>query len=173
VTEEWRDIPGHAGYQVSSLGRVRSLDRFGSDGRIVRGVIKALRYTDDGYLRVSFATGRRSVKTTHTVADLVLLVFAGPKPSGAVIRHLDGVRDNNALCNLVYGTPAESGADTARHGKLTTSRRGYRQGPVISAATIKQVKEAPSGREAARMTGISATHAKDVRAGRIPCWADR
>ena len=38
MTEIWKDVKGYEGiYQVSNLGRVKSLDRFGSDDRKLKG----------------------------------------------------------------------------------------------------------------------------------------
>ncbi len=52
---------------------------------------------------------------------LVLTAFRGPCPEGMVTRHLNGVRTDNRLVNLAWGTPCENEADKVRHG---TSRRG-------------------------------------------------
>jgi NUMOD4 motif/HNH endonuclease len=173
--EEWRPIPGYEGqYEVSSMGRVRSLTRAASDGRHVAGTMKSMRYDYRGYLRVSFATGKRSVKTCHMVADLVLAAFVGPKPEGSVDRHLNGVRDDNRLSNLCYGTVAENGADTAKHGTLKGPgvRRAYKRGPIIPSETIALVKAAKSSVQASKLYGVDASYAADIRAGRIKCWAD-
>lgn len=173
--EEWRSIPGYEGqYEVSSLGRVRSLDRLASDGRSVRGTIKTLRTDRQGYLRVSFATGKRSVKSVHRVADLSLLAFVGPKPPGMQARHLNGSRKDNTITNLTYGTPSQNGADAAAHGRLKgpNVRRACNQKPVISAEVIAAVKAASSSYEAARLYGVEASYARAVRANRVKSWAD-
>ena len=81
--ETWLPVAGWEGqYEVSDLGRVRGVDREGSDGRRVRGKIKSQRLSQDGYLRVSLATGKRSIKRTMQVADIVTAAFVGPKPKG-------------------------------------------------------------------------------------------
>ena len=173
MKEDWKPIPGYEGqYQVSSLGRIRSLDRLAHDGRKVRGTIKALRYDQHGYLRVTFATGKRSVKTSHLVANLVAATFIGVKPPGFQVRHLNGIRDDNRLANLAYGTPAENGEDTARHGTLKgpNVRRGTITGGVLSPEVVKGIKAAASSYKAAKEFGVDASHARAIRAGRIPCW---
>jgi DNA-binding NarL/FixJ family response regulator len=58
------------------------------------------------------------------VHKVMAMVFLGPRPEYAVIRHLDGDRNNNAVTNLVYGTPAENRADDVQRGV----RRGENNG---------------------------------------------
>ena len=42
TSETWREVDGYGGiYEVSTLGRVRSVDRVLADGRNMRGVILA------------------------------------------------------------------------------------------------------------------------------------
>ncbi len=118
--EEWRDIPGYPGYQASSLGRIRSLDRLDTlpggfarkrKGRILRGNKS---HGKQGYL--VYTPSVNSVVTTVSGHRLVMLAFAGPPKAGQIIRHYDGDGSNNSITNLRYGTHKENEADKERHG---------------------------------------------------------
>jgi len=57
------------------------------------------------------------------VHELVLRVFVGPRPPGKECRHLNGIKTDNRLANLQWGTRLENAADRKRHG---TDPRGER-----------------------------------------------
>ena len=116
---EWRDVPGYEGrYQVSDDGRVLSLPRKGARGRMLR-----LTPFVRGYRAVGLSM--YGTATTRLVHHLVLLAFVGPRPVGAVTRHLDGDPANNVLSNVAYGTQVENQADTIRHGRHAQLRKTH------------------------------------------------
>lgn len=112
--ERWRSIIAAPSYEVSDLGRIRSIGRTITDSRgrsyYRSGTVRALSTAPNGYLR--FNTGR----CTLAVHVAVLEAFAGPRPSGAHGAHGDGVKANCRLDNLRWATPAENAADKAVHG---------------------------------------------------------
>ena len=123
VPEEWRPVPGFEDfYEVSDLGRVRSLPRtvLFTDGRRrtwPARMLKTYTWGDNPHLQVNIYTPGRNTK--RSVHQLVLLAFVGPRPpgpEGEEIRHLDGDHLNNTLSNLVYGSRAENAHDRVRHG---------------------------------------------------------
>lgn len=132
LVEEWRQIRGFSGYEISSFGRVRSLprtvtyrNRWGSTTAYsLRGrFLKAQRGHSDGsvwYWHVSLS--RRAQLHTVRVHVLVLRAFTGPKPHGKEGAHIDGNLSNNAAANLAWKTPKENAADKAQHG---TARGRY------------------------------------------------
>lgn len=116
--EEWRPVVGYGGlYMVSSMGRVRSLDRVDRRGQFRPG--RLLRERNDtagaGYRYVNLS--RDGVARKINVHVIVLEAFIGPRPSprheGC---HQDGDRTNPRLANLRWGTPEENHADRWRHG---------------------------------------------------------
>jgi hypothetical protein len=126
VAEEWRPVAGHAGYEVSNLGRVRSVDRvveqpsrWGSPvQRRLKGRLIALRPDRKGYLYVWLGKGRG-----QAVHRLVLLAFVGPCSDRCEGAHGDGNPANNALANLAWKTRKENHADKRRHGTQTSGER--------------------------------------------------
>lgn len=119
--EEWRPVIGWEGsYQVSNLGRVKSLARkHVPRERMLRTTLNA-----QGYLKVMLAiTGARG--KNRVVHQLVAEAFIGPRPDGpegAEIRHLDGDHFNNVPGNLRYGSHGENQADSVRHGTHNMGR---------------------------------------------------
>lgn len=117
MTEEWRSIPSHEGqYEVSSLGRVRSLTRrieyvdgrsYMREGQVLTAVLSGKPY----YYVV---LGRRDRRYIH---QLVLESFSGPRPPNAVARHLDGDPLHNSSSNLAWGTQSENMHDRMKHGR--------------------------------------------------------
>lgn len=100
MSENWKWVPGHEGdLEVSDHGRVR---------RYLPG------HNDtDGYLRISGGKrGARALSVHHLVAS----VFLGPRPEGAVVRHLNDTKTDNRASNLAYGTRADNWADGERNG---------------------------------------------------------
>jgi integrase len=109
--EIWADIPGYPGYQVSTLGRVRSRLKSGR-GHSLRDepVNLSLIPTQHGYVKVSIRRG--GIPEAVGVHRLVLLAFVG-KPKGHLqCRHLNGVKTDNRLGNLCWGTPSQNAKDT-------------------------------------------------------------
>lgn len=70
--------------------------------------------TSDGYRLLTLCAGGK--RTNRPVHQLVVLAFIGPRPEGMEVRHLNGIRSDNRLENLMYGTKKENMADRALHG---------------------------------------------------------
>jgi hypothetical protein len=117
--EQWRDIPGNPGYQVSDHGRVRSLDRVVTyssgqvhhyKGRVLRTPLNR----QTGYPFVGLHNqGQRQHRYVHS---LVAETFIGPRPEGMEVCHSDGDPANNRVGNLRYGTRSDNELDKVRHG---------------------------------------------------------
>lgn len=122
--EAWKPIPEHEGYEVSTLGNVRSVNRVIHTTRrgrpwIMRHGGKTLTPVRDrgGYLVVGLRLKWRKIH------HLVLEAFVGARPAGYHCAHGDGVRDNNRLENLRWATPQENEADKDLHGTRAVGER--------------------------------------------------
>lgn len=122
MTEEWRPVVGFEGlYEVSSEGRVRSLDRNvrGRHGmRRISGVLLRPGIASNDYPTVAIGRGN-----TRTVHSLVAAAFIGPCPIGQEVRHRDGNRRNPRADNLRYGTRGQNIADAILSGAWFSLRR--------------------------------------------------
>lgn len=118
MIEEWRNIEGFVGYQVSDLGHVRSVDRItvSTDGRKMKfaGRIRRLHYKrkNGKIVRTSVTIRGRC----HLVHHLVLKAFVGRMPIGMEGCHDDGNAANNAKGNLRWDNREGNVADVYRHG---------------------------------------------------------
>jgi NUMOD4 motif len=129
ASESWLPVVGWEGlYEVSDLGRVRSLDRlvFHSPGsarlRSLRGKVLQLRPSHDGYNRVGLYGGHGKSVDAY-VAVLVATAFLGPCPEAQEVLHGPAGHGDDRLANLSYGTHIANCEDRARdragHAKLT------------------------------------------------------
>ncbi len=112
--EEWREAPPFQGlYAVSSLGRFAGTVRY---PRRRYGARKAST-TSTGHKRVVMTSlqGDKCVEWLHRV---VLEVFVGPRPDGAITRHLNGDPGDNRVCNLAWGSPRENMHDKWKHDTM-------------------------------------------------------
>lgn len=112
--EIWRDIPNTSGnYQASTLGRVRSVDRWvnGAYGkRKIKGKIlkqqariQQKKYPNMKYLYVSiWKNNKHKYCTVHRLIAKTFLVNSFGKD--AQVNHIDANPLNNALYNLEYCT---------------------------------------------------------------------
>jgi hypothetical protein len=106
MEEVWKDIKGFEGlYQVSNMGRVRSLDRdvvFTYKGKVrinhYKGKIMKLINDGRGYFQVNL--GKRHYK----VHRLVAIHFIDGYQPNLVINHLNEIRTDNRAENLQFCT---------------------------------------------------------------------
>lgn len=115
MTEIWREVPGYPGYEASSEGRVRSVDREDTAGRKVKGRILRPGVLQNGRLQVVLCGphGKKQIKVHQVVA----LAFHGPCPEGMEVRHWpDRDITNNRPTNLSYGTKVDNHLDSVAHG---------------------------------------------------------
>lgn len=172
VPEIWKAVKGFEGmYEVSNMGRVRSLDReilqLSRSGTLVsirhKGRVLREWTMDNGYSSIRFC-GR-----TRLVHHLVLEAFVGPCPDGFEACHdPDHTRTNNALSNLRWDTPSANQMDRVKHG---TSNRGERSpvSKLTEQQAIEILNSPESGIDLARRFGVSRPTICDIRTGRT--WA--
>jgi hypothetical protein len=120
--ERWLPVVDFEGiYEVSDLGRVRSLDRMRADGRaVIKGRVLKQGKDKRDYVIVDLSRGTSLTRRVH---HLVLKAFVGPRPEGMHGCHNDGDKGNNIRENLRWDTRTNNEADKVRHG---TSLRGER-----------------------------------------------
>lgn len=121
--EEWRPIVGYEGlYEVSSHGRIWSIERVDSNGHPVRGRQMKVRQDRRGRCRVHLSLDGKL--KTHSVHRLVARAFLGAPPfEGAVVRHLNDTPSDNRRVNLVYGSHSDNSLDAVRNGVHPQSRK--------------------------------------------------
>ncbi len=118
--EQWKDIPGFEGYyQVSDLGRVRSVDRTIAhikDKRVRRLKGRILCIKIDNVCRQSIILSKHGQYTTRRIHRLVLESFVGPCPFNHQACHNDGNASNNTIENLRWDTKISNENDKIAHG---------------------------------------------------------
>ena len=109
-SEIWKDVAGYEGiYQVSNLGRVKSIDRIvlrSSTPQPLKGKIISQGTQNTGYMCVTL--WNRKERKAFLVHRLVAEAFL-PKQNGKdVIDHINGVRNDNRVENLRWCTQKEN-----------------------------------------------------------------
>lgn len=160
--EEWRDVPGLRGYEVSNHGRIRSWRQQGGGVR-TSPRLRVLGVSGKGYLSWTTHGGCRTY-VHHVVAE----AFLGTRPRGLYVCHNDGNPQNNHVCNLRYDTPSGNARDKNRHGSATLGERNSQ-----SKLTESQVREALSSPESTYKLGakfgvspVSITHVRQGKTWR-------
>ena len=121
--EIWTDVPGYEGrYKVSDLGHVASCSRLvsvrGQSPRWRKAQMLRPSPADKSHYRTVTLAGR-----TFAVHVLVLLAFRGPPAPGQEASHLNGIKEDCSLPNLVWATHKENESAKIAHGTQLRGRR--------------------------------------------------
>lgn len=114
----WMPIVGFEGlYEVSILGKVRSLTYPTKKGRMPRKVplIIGQSIKRGTHLSVSLKNLAGKYKTLY-VHSIMAEAFIGPRPEGMLCCHDDGDELNNVIGNLRWDTAVENQKDRVKHG---------------------------------------------------------
>jgi hypothetical protein len=179
MVEEWRPVVGFEdGYEVSDLGRVRSIDRIkvytrvdqysGKTLTVTRRhkgrILRPAPHTESDHLMV--VLGRRKNRDVHR---LVLEAFVGPCPPGQESLHDNDQSQDNRLSNLRWGTRSENLYDAVRNGKKAVGDKF--SGSKLRAANISDIRSRVHGprgsiAELVREYGVSYATIYQVRDGK-------
>lgn len=104
--EVWKDIEGFEGaYQISDLGRVKSLSRFAIDRCVKERIIKPYR-NNGGYLTCVLCA--EGVPHPRLIHRLVGSAFIQRPPGKDYINHKNSNRSDNRAVNLEWCTVLEN-----------------------------------------------------------------
>jgi hypothetical protein len=125
LNEEWKDIPDLLGYQVSSLGRVRSKDR----------ILKP-RLPKDKYPTVSIRY------YPHRIHRLVAKAFLPNPENKPSVNHIDGNKSNNHYYNLEWCTQKQNSIHAYNYGlsRKTFERGDSHLGSKLTNVQVLQIK---------------------------------
>ena len=138
--EEWKDVKGFEGlYQISNLGRVKSLDklvvqktgqRYWVKGQILKP------YQDGcGYLMVNLAhKGKKSMRKVHR---MVAEKFCSNPDNKPCVNHIDSNNKNNRYDNLEWCTNLEN----IKHYWRSPLKISYGEGNANSKLKTEEVLE--------------------------------
>lgn len=168
--EEWRDIKGYEKYQISNLGRVRSLN-YRQTGRV-----QVLRPKKGkcGYLHITlYKDGYRKHYQVHRLVAQAFLENPDNLPQ---VNHKDENPSNNRAENLEYCTAKYNTNYGNRNQKMSEALRGvpfseeHKRNKSIPVAQFskegKLIAVYYGANEAERQTGIANSHITTCCKGR-------
>jgi len=164
--EIWKSHPDIAGIEVSTLGRVRSLDKVVPSGKhtqFVKGRVLKQYNRKDGYLQACFHMNGKVVgKFVHRLVAETFL----PNPENfPQVNHRDCNPSNNCVSNLEWCTPSYDAKYREKYGISRAEAQGH---PLfaINLDTL-EVSHFRSQGEAGRSLGFKQQSISQVIKGRI------
>ena len=139
LKEIWKPIAGAEGYEVSSLGHVRSLKH--KRPLILKTFVPSLsRYE---YLFVRLCISGKPV--AYAVHRLVAKTFI-PNPEGKpCVNHINGIKADNRVENLEWCTPSENVIHAYKTGLKTALRGLTNPAAKLTPEQVEYVRKNPSG----------------------------
>ena len=164
--ETWKNIKGYEGlYQVSNMGRVKSLERKvrhwrGGELTIKERILKP-GMDRGGYLLVTLCAGGK--QKTLKVHRLVCQAFHKNHENKPCVNHIDEDKTNNAASNLEWCTYEENN----NHG-THNERMAKTLNKPVGQYTLdgELIKVWVSAREAQKQAGFSYNHISNVATGK-------
>lgn len=174
--EVWKDIEGYEGlYQVSNLGRVKSLERnvvySGQTRHVKERIMKQTEKKggrcEQGYLQICLK--KNNVVKNFRVHRLVANAFIQNPEGKETVNHIDGNKHNNCVDNLEWLTQEENNKHAYTTGLNGKGHRVRGKCAICIAQYDKNmnlIDKYPSMSEAARQTGIDKRYiSRGVRNG--------
>ena len=162
--EVWKDIAGYEGlYQVSNMGRVKSLERFVQNHgkmqhhpeQVKEPSEKKRKDRRQGYLGLILY--KNNIGKNCYVHRLVAMAFIPNPGNKETVNHKNGNKHDNRACNLEWNTYKENNEHAYTTGLNDCNHRRNCKGstPVSQYdEDMNLIKTYPSMREAERQTGI-------------------
>jgi len=117
MEENWLPVAGYEGlYEVSDLGRVKSLAKCGKQERILKPKIRK-----DGYLGITLTHNKK--QNVFPIHRLVLQTFQ-PTKKYLICDHKNHIKNDNRLCNLRWATISENTRFQKKRKGLTSKYIG-------------------------------------------------
>ena len=148
--EIWKSIKDYEGYyEVSSLGRVRSIERtiVKNDGRVTtykERIIKPHK-NNQGYLMVSLYVGGKCKR--FLVHRLVAEAFIPNPENKPCVDHINTIRTKNEVTNLRWATYEENNNNELTNKKQSESRKEY-----MTEEVKKEISERSKGKKLSEET---------------------
>ena len=159
MEEIWKPIDGFEAYQVSSLGKVRSKDRYANSGigiRLYKGKVLKQGMDRVGYLHVVLSKDNK--QKIFLVHRLVYEAFNGKIPEGMQVNHIDENKSNNSIENINLMTPKQNtnwGTAIERSSKKRINHKALSKAVAQYDLQGNFIAEYPSVCEAERKLGIN------------------
>lgn len=169
--ERWAPFPNYEGlYEVSDLGRVRSLDRMGlgrnGHPRLFKGRIltPCAGNSGRGYLQVTLRRVSGPPRSV-VVHRAVLLAFLGQPPEGMEACHGPRGKDVNTLANLRWDTRAANVLDKARFGRTVEGEKNGNS--LLTEEKVAEIRASDARNiDLARRFGVTDTLISLIRKGK-------
>ena len=143
AVEIWKPVVGFEGlYEVSNMGRVKSIPRKNTKGGLLKQYVDRYGYFKD-------VLYERNKPHYFTVHRLVAVAFIDNPENKTTVDHIDCNRKNNHVENLRWTTAKENLEHSHKLGRQVINAT-----PIVATSPGGEIIRFSSQREAARQTGI-------------------
>lgn len=165
--EIWLPVVGYENlYEISNLGRVKSLSKVGSKKELIRKTGTDVR---NGY--VTIILRKNNIPLTKRVHSLVVEAFLKIKTNRKIVcNHKDGNKQNNKLSNLEVISQKENVLHSIRSGNTRIPIKDERYNSKIKESDFQTLnnlfKEGKTSKEIAKIFNVNPTTISRIRSGK-------